>query len=178
MLEVLFHPSMAFEKLRERSSFLQASVLILGAWLNLLLSIFILSGITMSGVKFFLIALTTGILYFAVVLGKTMVLHFTAEVSGGKSNLIALLTSFGYSHLPLHLSLPITLLLHPIFPAFAWLGIIVLLFWTGRLGFVAIRKNYSFSPLKTFLIALSPSFLIFLLVAAMTLFFLAVIFSN
>lgn len=175
ILEILSNPTVTFQKLKANGKISRSLLIFISGWFNFLLSLCLYMKVTLSLSDFVLIFTASSLILVFLLSLKTMWIHFVSELFGSEGRVKGFLSVIGYSTLPFHFSLPVTLIGQITFPSLivpAWIG---LLFWSSALGFNAFKENYKLSKAKSTLVALSPvllsfAFLIFLIALALAIF--------
>ena len=171
ILETLFNPSILFLKIKENRKILLSLSVGASAWLSFLVGGLVIAHLSISLPKVIIIFLLSFIFIVFMISIHTMWIHFISELFGGEGKAIVLFSLFINCLTPLHLFLPLSLILknRSIFIILPILSIPII--WSKILGFKAIKMNYNLSYGKILTILILPA--IFL-----SMFFLLILFSS
>ena len=173
LYDVLFHPKSAMREISERQLIGQSLIVFV---LSVVLpGIALLPALADSPLAIVAVGLyITGSL--VLWLAGTAILHFIAELYGGRGTATGLFAAFGFSQLPRLLMAPLWLVTALFSDSIRALvtgtGSVVVILWILALHMKALEAGYGFSPVKAILVLATP-FLACSALALMTVVFVA-----
>lgn len=178
IVNFIMHPRISVDSIQDKSTLLPAGISFVFSMISIILSTHVISGTTRS-VSGLLIATV-----FLLIIGcgawitLTSFIHLGAEIGGGNGRVTSLLNFTGLSTSPIILLIPISLII--VFLDFRpsiifFICSIVILIWVFILLMLSISQLYSISIFRSFLLVMSPVYLIPLTVAGIVIAILMIV---
>ncbi len=163
----MIHPRTSVTSIKDKSVLLTASIFTF-SMISIILSTRVISGTTLSLSGLLMCTAVLMIIGCGTWVALTSFMHLGAEIGGGNGRVTSLLNLIGFSTSPILLLIPTSLII--VFIDYRpsmifYICSIVILIWVSILIMFSISQHYSISMFRSFLLVMSPVYIIPLMIA-------------